>query len=48
MALEEVSELFDGPGAVAALHDDELERHPQALGLDSKKAEDEEQLEYKN
>lgn len=39
-------ELFDGPGAVTDLVNQELEVHPEALVHDKKGDADEEQLEY--
>lgn len=41
-----LQELFDGPGAVTDLVNQELEVHPEALVHDKKGDADEEQLEY--
>ena len=44
--LEEIQEIFDGPNAVSALADDELEHHSNAMMQDMKKEGGIEQLEY--
>jgi hypothetical protein len=44
--LEEVQELFDGPGAISALVEAELEHHADVLKQDSKMNEDVHQIEY--
>lgn len=41
-----LKELFDGPGAVSDLVNQELAVHPEALVLDKKGDADDEQLEY--
>jgi len=44
--LEEVQELFDGPGAVSDLVEAELEQHSDNVKQDPKMNEDVHQVEY--
>lgn len=44
--MEEVQELFDGPGAVSDLVEAELEQHSDNVKQDPKMNEDVHQVEY--